>query len=72
MRNTWKAAKTKTSLTCLWEALILNLCRDTNNFAWEVRGFLGLSQLPAANGKLGGLLDGDLLSNVFLAIQIRV
>lgn len=48
----------------------MNFCRDTNNFDWGVRGFLGLSQLPAANSGLGGLLDGDLLSNVFLAIKI--
>jgi len=38
MRNTWKAAKTKTSLTCLWEAFILNLCRDTDNFDWGGEG----------------------------------
>jgi hypothetical protein len=68
MRNTWKAAKTKTSLNCLLEALILNLCRDTNNF--DGRGFLGLSQLPGANGGLGGLLDGDIPFNVFLATKI--
>ena len=71
MRNTWKAAKAKTSLTCLLEALILNLCCDTNNFVlgWG-GGFLGLSQLPGANGGLGGLLYEDILFNVFLAIEI--
>ena len=40
MWNTWKVAKTKTSLTCLLEALILNLCRDTNNFDWGGGSFL--------------------------------
>jgi predicted amino acid dehydrogenase len=34
MQNTWEVAKTKKSLACLLEALILNLCRDTNNFDW--------------------------------------
>jgi hypothetical protein len=52
------------------EALILNLCRDTKNFDWGSEGFLGLSQLPGANGGLGGLLDEDILFNVFLAIKI--
>jgi Na+/H+ antiporter NhaC len=36
-----------------------------------VRDFLGLSQLPASNGGLGGLLAGDLLSNMILAIKIQ-
>ena len=40
MRNTWKAAKAKTSLTCLLEALILNLCCDTNNFVLGGGAFL--------------------------------
>ena len=71
MRNTWKAAKTKTSLTCLLEALILNLCRDSNNFdSWGWGGFLGLSQLPGANGGLGDLFDEDILFNVILVIKI--
>ena len=72
MRNTWKAAETKTSLTCLLEALILNLCRDTNNFDWGGEGcFLDLPQLRGGNVGLGGLLDEDILFNVFLAIKIQ-
>jgi hypothetical protein len=42
----------------------------TNNFDLGRGGFLGLSQLPGANGGLGGLLDENILFNAFLEIEI--